>query len=93
MGYYIETPEPLGKAGQIVAQFGATKIPRPRDFSQIPPTQALICVVNNYHFEAAAFCYDECEFEEFDNPRDLRPKSWLLMDREKAKELTGFRGD
>jgi len=30
------------------------------------------------------------EFKEFSRPEDLRRKTWLLMDKAKAEELTGF---
>ena len=37
----------------------------------------LICVIDNYAFEAAAYMYSEAEFDEF-NGIDDRPKTWLI---------------
>ena len=36
----------------------------------------MVCVVNNYAFAAAGYCYDEREYQDFRHP-DGRPKTWL----------------
>lgn len=89
MGYYIEGPT-HGKARFIRETYDG-EIP----FHLVPPSQlpagkALICVVDNGFFEAAGFCYDDGEYEAFRDPSDHRPKTWVVMDLEKAKELTGY---
>lgn len=90
MGYYIETPSQFGKARYLVETHGAKLITRPAVF---PATdEALICVVGNLMFEAAGYCFDEGEFNAFASP-DHRPKQWLLMDRETAQRLSGFKID
>ena len=37
----------------------------------------LVCVVDNGLFEAAAHCFDEREFMNFNDPMDHRRKTWL----------------
>ena len=96
MGYYIQVPKNKGKAEQLAQIHGAMILPgAPESFSKVPVDKALICVVDNGPFEAAAFCYSEQEFKEFSSPDSLsrpsRLRTWLLMDRAKAEELSGFR--
>jgi len=40
----------------------------------------LICVINNGPFAAAGYCYDEQEFEEFNDPSDNRLKKWFILE-------------
>lgn len=89
MGYYIEVPNNKGKAQQLSNLYGAEILPAaPKEMPE--PHLAVICVVDNGLFEAAALCYDVQEFQVFMMP-DYRPKTWLLMDKIKAWELSGFR--
>lgn len=91
MGYYIQAPSHLGKAQQICnAHQEAFIIPQPVSFSKVPENMALVCVVENGLFDAAAYCYNEREFKDFCNPNDPRPRTWLLMDKIKAEKLSGF---
>jgi hypothetical protein len=90
VGYYIQARCTIGKADMICEEHGAVKIPQPKSFKDIPESSGLICVVSNGPFEAAGFCYNEREFEEFASPKDTRPKTWITMDRSKAEKLSGF---
>ena len=54
--------------------------------------KAVIIVVNNGPFEAAGFAYNQGEFEAFTQADDHRPRQFVVMDRAKAKELTGYKG-
>lgn len=79
MGKYInkindkELPA-TGKADEIVKLLPETKvITQPIGF-----TENLVCVVSNFSFEAAGYCYDEREFEEFAR-YDGRQKTWLIV--------------
>jgi hypothetical protein len=94
MGYYIQVPAPHDKALQLRDLHGAEILPgQPRSFQDVPDDKALICVVQNSMFDAAALCYSEEEFEEFkDISHDPRPRTWVLVDRELAYELAGFKG-
>lgn len=94
MGFYIQTPgQNIDKADRLVQEYGAKIIPCPTSYDQILEdnyNKAYICVVSNGSFEAAAYCYDEEEFIEFTNPRDIRPKIWVVMDKKLAEELSGY---
>ena len=92
MGYYIEVPKNLNKAKQLVDMYKAEIIPQPSSFSEIPLDKALICVVSNGLFDAAALCYSPNEFQEFARPSDVRRKEWLIMDSELAHKLSGYQG-
>ena len=74
MGYYIEVPSPKGKAAQLAEMYGAGIMDNPpATFDDIPEGLALICVVDNGPFEAAALCYSAEEFAEFSTPDDVGP--------------------
>ena len=92
MGYYIETPGKLkGKAKAIMEEHGAHRILyAPVSLVQVGEGKAVICVVDNGMFEAAAFCYSDEELAVFAQ-QDERRKDWLIMDWAKACELTGYR--
>ncbi len=90
MGYYIEVPKPFNKAAQLANLYGASVIPKPKSFGDVPEGQALICVVHNRAFEGAGFCYSPAEFSRFAFD-DGRPRDWLTMDLEKTKKLSGYR--
>ena len=89
MGYYIEGPN-KSKAEFIVSEYDGKIIPCPKEFNDIPKDKGLICVVDNGPFEAAGYCYDEREFQAFSNPKDLRPKKWLMIDRKTVNSLTHY---
>jgi hypothetical protein len=92
MGYYIETGTLLGKSAYLVREHAARVVSRDEASAAIDDSaKAIICVVNNGPFEAAAFCYSAGEFRDFSLPEDGRPKVWLLMDRAKAEELSGYK--
>jgi hypothetical protein len=41
----------------------------------------LVCVLDNVLFGAAAFIYNEDEFNDFLDPSDDRPKRYFIWDR------------
>ena len=84
MGYYIEGPV-HGKLQHICEKYKGIQIPKPYDFSVVPKDSALICVVNNGPFEAAAYCYNEQEFLAFKND-GTRPKKWIIVKNKKIIE-------
>lgn len=90
MGFYIQVPENKDKAKQIEVEYNGTIIPPPSSFSEIPLDKALIVVVDNEFFEAAGYAYNEQEFLEFTDPNDPRPKQFVLIDRLKAEQLSGY---
>lgn len=91
MGYYIETKTLFDKTSIIQQQHGAEVISLGEARRLVAdPNVAVICVISNLAFEAAAFCYDMDELEAFADKTDLRPRVWLKMNRELAKSLTGY---
>ena len=89
MGYYIQTPEPTGKAAYLREHHGAIAV-EPVEPSALAPDQALVCVIENAGFDAAAYCYNDREFQEFALPDDRRPREWLLMDRAIVERLSSY---
>lgn len=92
MGYYVETNGAHGKAKAIQEQHGAEEVTMNEAEDALAEGKGVVCVVSNGHFEAAAFIYNKHEFEEFAWPGDMRPKTWLVMDRELAEKLSGYKG-
>ncbi len=93
MGYYIETKCAKGKTEYLADRHEAEILPlRPEAFEDVPEDKALICVVDNGPFEAAALCYSREEFIEFADPNDPRPKTWLLMAKNIAHAFAGYTG-
>lgn len=93
MGYYIETGTRHGKAEQIMDSLDAVEISQAeaRTFLEEGVDYAVICVVDNGPFEAAAYCHSLKEYEQFTLPHDDRPKIWLLADKQRVETLTGYR--
>lgn len=90
MGYYIQTAVNKGKAQQLVDSYGAEIVPGEHlVFVAIPSDKALVCVVENGLFDAAAYCFSEQEYQAFLYP-DGRPRTWLLMDRKSVVRLSGY---
>jgi len=58
----------------------------PKTMSEIPAGKALICIVNNGPFEAAAWCCDAGELVCFADPSDRRPKTWILIPLDMAEK-------
>jgi hypothetical protein len=94
MGLYIQTEQPRGKAQQLVLAYNATPLPScPVDFGTIPEDKALICVVENGGFDAAALIPDAREMDDFSvNDTTGRYRTWLLMDKPLAHRLAGYKG-
>ena len=90
MGYYIQTPSNTHKAEQLVQLYNAEILPfEVPEFKDIPEHRALICVVRNPMFDAAAYCFSESEWKVFTH-NDGRMKTWLMMDKLLARELSGY---
>ena len=97
MGYYIQVPHNTDKATQIEQLYDGMVIPKPTSFSNVPKDKALIICVVNPRWDAAAFAFDEAEFVRFTCPapqgwdEDTRPRIFLLIDRDLAIRLSGFK--
>jgi len=90
MGFYIGYPQDGDKVKLITEEYGGIILSEPPKPENFPSSQAIICVVDNGSWEAAAFCYKVEELQIFLDDTSERPKVWILMDRQKACELSGF---
>lgn len=89
MGYYIETPGTIGKANYIAQNYGGIVVTQSVAQSAIADAaKGVIVIVSNGMFEAAAFAYNQSEFDAFTQSDDHRPRTFLVMDRQLAKELS-----
>lgn len=89
MGYYINPPDGrnFGKADWLVETHGAERVSKPPAWRD---DKAIVCVLGGPAFEAAGYCYCPGELEAFSAP-DRRSRTWLLMDKAKAEELSGYK--
>lgn len=81
MGFYIEHfkdgtrwRSDRNKADQLIAN-GAVEIPKPDKL-----VSNLVCVVENGGFDAAAYVYNDDEFEEFTKNLGGRRARWLIYE-------------
>ena len=95
MGYYLETRDRFNKADALVSMYGARIVDQLEAMDAVADgNNAVICVVRNNEFEAAAFCFDLKEYKRFTNPGDPRARTWVVIDgRELVEELTGYAED
>lgn len=93
MGFYLETPRHKQKAEQLVKLYNAREVRMEDALDAIYENKhAVICVVRNPNFDAAAFCYNLQEFRRFNYVDDDRPRKWLIIeDRDMVDELTGYK--
>jgi len=90
MGFQIPGPT-KGKVQYFVNTYQAMILDRPpRNFSDIPDHQALICVVDTVYYEIASYAFSQQEFSRVDDHSDFRKRTWSLMDKAKANQLSGF---
>jgi hypothetical protein len=77
LGYYINPPD-MSKE-EFLEKYGT-----PLSYAQFPddPKQALVCIVDNGPFRAAAIAFSRREMEMFDNPNDDRPRRWYFVPKE-----------
>lgn len=90
MGKYIQGPH-LGKAKMLLDQHhGKLTLNPPTNFNDIPDGKALIVVVDNGPFEAAAHLDNEREFNywmKLSINNDPRPRTYILLDKILAEQL------
>ena len=91
MGYYIQTDSPKAKANALIAEHGAILLDKAPKWADIPTDKAVICVVDNGPFEAAALAYSADELEVFSSPDPRRRRQWLYMDKTTAHKLSGYK--
>lgn len=87
MGYYIEVPNNRNKAEQMRTLHNAQVILQPKMLTEIPKDKALICVVENGTFDAAAIVFNQHELDDFIYDGTTRRKTWMLIDKQRAFRL------
>ena len=88
MGRYIQTEGNKNKAEEIAATYEGTIVSQLGAAKAInDPIMAVIVVVDNGFFEAAAYAYSQAEFEAFIQLTDKRPKKFVIIDRKIAEEI------
>ena len=92
MGYYVETGTANNKAKIILERNADAKVvtQEEADVAMQDATLGVIVVVDNGPFEAAAFAFNDAEYQAFTSPQDGRPKTFLVMPRATAKKLSGY---
>src|SRR5438876_345951 len=91
MSFHLPGPT-NGKVDHLIATYGAERVPRPPDaFHDIPESKALICVVDTVTYETASFCFSAAEMALLNDSTDFRSRTWLVMDRATAEELSKYR--
>lgn len=90
MGRYIQTGDAVkNKAAIICSEFDGEiiTVEQAEELISDPESVAIVCVVDNGPFEAAGYCYDRSEFNEFSSPGDARPKTWIaIRDVQRVRE-------
>jgi hypothetical protein len=90
MGFQIPGPT-NGKVQYLVDMYQAMVLDGPpRDFDDIPKHQAIICVIDTLQYEVASYAFSRQEFSLLDDHSDFRKRTWLLMDKTKANQVSGF---
>ncbi len=90
MGFQIPGPT-KGKVQYLVDVYQAVVLDRPpRNFYKIADHQAIICVIDTLQYEVASYAFSRQEFSLLDDHSDFRKRTWLLMDKTKASQLSGF---
>lgn len=87
MGFYINQNSkgvqlPARGKAKVLLEDGAMLVFHPK----FQPN--LVCIVSNGPFDAAGYCYNEREFNDWTDPNDPRPKIWLVY--EYAGLLSGY---
>lgn len=91
MGYYLQGPDP--KADHLLATYPyfqeVTLSEAAGDV--MDEDRAVVVVVQNGMFDAAAFAFSEGEFEEFTRDDDPRPRRFLTGPRDLVEVLSRYR--
>jgi hypothetical protein len=90
MGFQIPSPT-KGKVQYLVDRYQAVVLGEPPDnFDKVPDDQAIICVIDTLQYEVASYAFSRQEFSLLDDHSDFRKRTWLLMDKAKANQVSGF---
>jgi hypothetical protein len=92
MGFYINTDDSTGKVKWLVERANGKVVSLlEAKHAMKDPNLGVIVVIDNVMFEAAGFMFSQKEFETFTNPKDSRPKTYVVISRELAISLSGYK--
>jgi len=78
MGKYINQIEEIEMGSSYENKIGVLLAFKAKRVNPIEYEPNLVCVVDNGHFAAAAYAYNDSEFKSF-MEFDGRPKSWFIL--------------
>jgi len=90
MTYYLERPDGArhGKADYLIESCDAVEL-----VGTVAPDwsdhTAIICVIDNGAFEAAAYADTPQELAALSQESDYRPKRWLIIDKLRVQQMIG----
>lgn len=90
MGWYIETGDKDKGKAKIIAREHDGVIVTQEEAVKLVTSKGVVVVVDNGLFEVAAFAYRMREFWALTLPGDIRPKQFVVLDREVAERLSGW---
>ena len=93
MGYYAERSDraPFYKARGLAEENYGTVVDRATAYEALMDGKGVFVVVMNASFEAAAFAHSKREWEAFHRPDERRPREYVVMDRDRAEEISGYK--
>ena len=83
MGYYLNPTKGFVTKEGLLLEHG-TVIEQPTDLKNVSPEDAIVIIVDNGLFTAAAFMFNEQELKAWQN--DRRRHKWYKIKRDKLKE-------
>ena len=84
MGLYLNPGAVVGKADQLIELGAKELMSPPATIDSVADDKAIVCVVENGPFDAAAWAFNDRELSK--DLRDMRPKRWLVMDKKYVEE-------
>lgn len=80
------------KARQLERIYNARPVTMEEALDAIHAGQlAVMCVIRNPNFDAAAYCYNLAEFRRFNYVSDDRPRTWMIIDdKAMVEDLSGY---
>lgn len=91
MGIYINPPN--GTKEEFLSLHGidcTLQAEQARSLATVglPPSFALVCLVQNPSFTAAAVIWSEREFQAFHDPTDMRRRMWFMVPAAMLKDVS-----
>ena len=90
MGFQLPGPT-KGKVEHLIATYGAERLSDPpKAFDDIPECKVLICVIDSVRYETVSYCLSAAEMAWVNDTTDFRPRTWLLIEKDRMETLSRF---